>query len=159
MLCWFPLYNVNQLCTYTYIPSPLSFPPTPPCPSRSSQSMELSSLGYTAGFRQLSMLHMAVYVCQCRALSSSHPLLPLLCLQVRVDILFINCCPSLIVSSGCPFQIFLKLHSDIPGSRDIAVTSPAPLDPLGFLLVLPFPFLPSFLLPFLLSFLSKLIQK
>ena len=34
-----------------------------------------------------------------------------------------------------------------------------PLDPLGFLLVLPFPFRSSFLLPFLLSFLSKLIQK
>ena len=132
MLCWFLLYYVNQLCMYMDIPSPLSFPPTPPCPSRSSQSAELSSLGYTAGSCQLSILHMAVYGCKCCSLNSSHPLVPPLCLQVRVDTLFINCYPSLIVSSGCPFQIFLKLRSDIPGSRDTAVTSPAPWTLQGF---------------------------
>ena len=47
----------------TYIPSLLSLPPTPKFHlSRSSQSTELSSLGYTAASRLLFILHMVVYM-------------------------------------------------------------------------------------------------
>ena len=61
MFCQFLLYNrVNQLYVHIY-PLPLG-PPSPhhppSHPSRSSQSTELSSLCYTAGTHQLSVLHM-----------------------------------------------------------------------------------------------------
>ena len=59
-------------------------PPVSPLhPSRSSQSTRLGSLCYPAASRQLSILQTVVYESQCCFLSSSHPLLPLLCLQVR----------------------------------------------------------------------------
>ena len=48
---------------YTYIPSLLSLLPAAIPPSRSSQSIKLSSLHYTAGPRKLSVLHMVVYIC------------------------------------------------------------------------------------------------
>ena len=51
---------------YTYMPSLLSLPPTPPShPPRSSQSQELSSLCYSAVSHQVSILHIIVYMCQC----------------------------------------------------------------------------------------------
>ena len=46
MLCWFlPYNNLNQLYGYIYPPSlePLSHPPTPSHPPKSSQSTGLSS--------------------------------------------------------------------------------------------------------------------
>ena len=50
-----------------YIPSLLGFSPTPPAlsshPSRSSVSIELSSLCYTAGSYPLSVLHMGACIC------------------------------------------------------------------------------------------------
>ena len=50
--------------TYTYIPSLLGLPPSPSPshPSRSSQGTELSSLCYTAGSHQLSILQMVVHI-------------------------------------------------------------------------------------------------
>ena len=70
------LYNVvlvsgvqNQLYVYAY-----PFPLGPPShPSRSPQSTELSSLHYTAGSHQLSVLHMAVHIRQSQSPSSSPP--------------------------------------------------------------------------------------
>ena len=59
---------------YTYIPSllDLSPTPTPPShPSRSSQSTKLSSLCYTAGSHQLSILHMAVNIRESQSPNSS----------------------------------------------------------------------------------------
>ena len=59
MLCQFLLYHeVNQLYTYTHIPSLLTFLPllTPSHPSRLSPT-ELSSLHYTAASHQLSILY------------------------------------------------------------------------------------------------------
>ena len=51
---------------YTYIPSILNLRPTPPShSSRSSQSIKLSSLCYTAASHQLSVLNMVLYTCQC----------------------------------------------------------------------------------------------
>ena len=48
---------------YTYIPSLLSLLPLPPFhPSRSSQSMRLGPLCYTATSHQLSILYMVVYI-------------------------------------------------------------------------------------------------
>ena len=71
MLCQFLLYNgVNELYVYIY---PLCLgPPSPPPshPSRSLQSTELSSLCYTAGSYQLSILHMVVYICQSQSPNS-----------------------------------------------------------------------------------------
>ena len=53
-------------CNYTYITSLLNLPPVPwSCPSRSSQSTKLGSLYYVVISHQLSILHMAVYICQC----------------------------------------------------------------------------------------------
>ena len=49
---------------YTYLPSIMSLPPTPSM-CRWSQSTELSSLCYTAASRQVSILPMVVYICQC----------------------------------------------------------------------------------------------
>ena len=47
---------------YTYVPSPLHLPPTtPPHPSRSSQSSELSSPCYSAGSREPFILHVVVH--------------------------------------------------------------------------------------------------
>ena len=67
------LYNVVLAfcCTatrishnYTYITSLLSLPPLPLFhPSRSSQSARLGSLCYIAASHQLSVLHIAVYIC------------------------------------------------------------------------------------------------
>ena len=83
------LYNVVLAfcCTatrishnYTYITSLLSLPPLPLFhPSRSSQSARLGSLCYIAASHQLSVLHIAVYICWCYFLHSSHspPQLPL----------------------------------------------------------------------------------
>ena len=68
-------------------------PPSPPHPSRLSQSTELSSLFHTANSHRLSVLHMAVYMFQCCSFSSSHPFLPPLCPQVCSVCLCLHCCP------------------------------------------------------------------
>ena len=71
MLCWFLLYNsVKQLYVHVY-PLPLGPPSHPPsCPSGPSQSAVLSlcaeSLCCAACFHWLSVLYMAVYICQAR---------------------------------------------------------------------------------------------
>ena len=51
---------------YTYVPSPLNIPPppTPPHPSRLSQSTILSSLHHTANPHWLSMFHMVMCMFQ-----------------------------------------------------------------------------------------------
>ena len=62
----FLLHNeVDQL--YVYMCSLPLEPPShlpPSHPSRPSQSTELSSLHYTAGFLYSTILHMAMYICQ-----------------------------------------------------------------------------------------------
>ena len=66
------VYNkVTQLHVYIYIS--LSFwSSLPPFhPSGSPQSTELSSLCYTTGFHELSILHMVVYLCQFQFSNSS----------------------------------------------------------------------------------------
>ena len=76
---WFLLYNkVNQLevCIYSIPLEPPSHPPSHS--SRSSQHTKLSSLCSAAASHQLPILYT-----QCYSLSSSHPLLPLLCPQVH----------------------------------------------------------------------------
>ena len=97
MVCQFLLYNkVNQLFVYIYPHSPslLSLPPTLPIPpSRSSQSIELISRCYAAASHQLSILHLAVYTCQCCSLTSSQLPLPPLCPQVRSLCLCLYSCP------------------------------------------------------------------
>ena len=63
ILCQFLLYNNMDQRKYTYIPSLLSFPPTPTShPCRSSQNTKLSSPCYTAPSHQLSTLHTVVYM-------------------------------------------------------------------------------------------------
>ena len=60
-----------------YIPSSwASAQPPSSCPLRLLQSARLVSLGYTAAFPWLSVLHMAVYICQCYFLNLPHPFLP-----------------------------------------------------------------------------------
>ena len=72
------------LCVCVCIPSVLSLPPILPSahPSRSSRSTRLSSLLHSS-FLPALCLHMAVCICQCYFLSSSHPLLPPLCPQAH----------------------------------------------------------------------------
>ena len=69
----FAYSKVNQLYVYIY---PLflwiSFP------FRSPQSLEQSFLDYTVGSHQLSVLYIAVYICQPQSPSSSHPSCPTL---------------------------------------------------------------------------------
>ena len=85
------LYSVGFFCTrmqisrnYTHTTSVLSVPPLPPSyPSWSSQTARLGSLCSIATSHQLSISHMAVYICRCCFLHSSHPLLPLVCPQVH----------------------------------------------------------------------------
>ena len=80
-------------CMYTYSPSLLDLPPTPPShSSRSPQSTEQSSLCYTAGSHQLSVLHMAVHIRQSQSPNSSHhhhhfpPLVSICLLSTSVSI-------------------------------------------------------------------------
>ena len=65
---------------YISLPSWTSLlPPSPPQPSRLSQS---TSLGFPASYSKLpwlSVLHMVTYMFQCYSLKSSHPLLSPLC--------------------------------------------------------------------------------
>ena len=77
----------SMLCishNYTYISSFLSLLPLLPFhPSRSSQSMRLASLCYTATSHQISILYRVVYICWYYLLHSPHSLPPQLCLQVH----------------------------------------------------------------------------
>ena len=59
-----PYINMNPPQVYTCSPSwnPLP-PPTPPHPSRLSQSTGLSSLHHTANFPWLPLFHMVMYMC------------------------------------------------------------------------------------------------
>ena len=79
MVCQFLLYNkVNQLYIYicSHISPRVSLPSSLSHPSRWSQSTELISLCYAAASRQLSILHLVVYVCPCHYLTSSQLTLP-----------------------------------------------------------------------------------
>ena len=89
-----------------YIPSLLNLPPTTPSyPSRSSQSIELSSLCQTATGRSLSVLH-EVDVCQCCSLNLSHPPLsiPLPAAHVHKSLLYVRVSiPALKIGSSALF--------------------------------------------------------
>ena len=67
---------------YTYVPSLLNFPPTPPHPSRLSQSTRLSSLHHTTNSNWLFILYMIMYMFPCYSLHWTHALLLPLCPQV-----------------------------------------------------------------------------
>ena len=60
--------------------------------SRLSQSTYLSSMHHTANFHWLSFSHMVICIFPYDCLSSSHPLLSPLCLQVYS--LCLHCCPA-----------------------------------------------------------------
>ena len=63
--------NKSAPCVHTAPPFWTSLP------SRSPQGTEWDSLCYTVGYHQLSILYMAVYICQSQSPNSSHlPLLP-----------------------------------------------------------------------------------
>ena len=84
------LYSkMNQLYVYIF---PLflwiSFP------FRSPQSLKQSFLGYTVGSHQLSILYIAVYICQPQSPSSSHPrpapLMPICMLSTSVSLFLLG---------------------------------------------------------------------
>ena len=75
-------------------PSHLSVHPTPLGCHRGCHSTGLSSLCHTANSHFLSILHMVMCMFPCYSLSSSHPLLTLLCPQVCSLCLCFYCCPS-----------------------------------------------------------------
>ena len=81
ILCWPLPFIVVISLRYTYVPSLLNPPPIFH-PSGLSQSTGLSSLCHTANSHLLSTLLMVIYIFPCYSLNSSHPLLPLLRLQV-----------------------------------------------------------------------------
>ena len=85
VVCEFLLFSeVSQRYVYTHpLPAgPPSYPTTHP--SRSSASIRLSTaLRSTFALSEITVLHMAVYLCQTLPPDSSHPLLPLLCPHVR----------------------------------------------------------------------------
>ena len=68
-------YTVLIGYMYTYNPLPLE-PPALSQPSRLSQRTKLSSLCYTTGSHQSSILHIIVYICQYYSLNLPHPPLP-----------------------------------------------------------------------------------
>ena len=96
MLCQFLLCNsVNQLYVYPLL---LSLP-SPPQPSRSSQSTKLSSLCYTAASHQL-----GVYA-KCYALNQSPSLLPCPHVHKSILCLLLYSCPANRFFSTIVFQI------------------------------------------------------
>ena len=81
------------VCTYPLLESPSHLIP-PSYPSRSWQSINLSSPCYIAASPLAIYLHMVVYICQCYSLSVSHPLLPPMCPQVCSLYLHLYSCPT-----------------------------------------------------------------
>lgn len=77
LLCSVSFSSLAKWISYTHIHIAclLDFPPTwpPSHPSRSPQSTKLSSLCYTAGSHQPSVLHMAEHACESHSPNSSHP--------------------------------------------------------------------------------------
>ena len=98
ILCWFlPYTNMNH--KHTYVLSVLNLLPTSH-PSRWSQSTrfeltrfehQIEWISHSANSHWLSILHMITYMFQYYSLSSSHPLLPSLCSQVRSLCLCLHC--------------------------------------------------------------------
>ena len=80
ILCQFLLHNkVNQLYVYTYphIPSLFHLPPTLPIsPLQLVRKHRADLPCYAAASRQLSNLHLVLYICQCYSLTSSQLTLP-----------------------------------------------------------------------------------
>ena len=81
--------------------------PTPSYPSRLSQSTILSSWCYSVTSHCLSLLHTVMYMFQCYFLTSSHPLLPLLCPQACS--LCLCHCSGLQIGSSVPF-IYIYIY-------------------------------------------------
>ena len=84
-------WSESAVCIHISPPSCTSLPPSPPShPSRSAQSTELSSLCYTAGSHELSVLYMAAHICQSQSPNSSHPphrvhrFIPYICVFIPV---------------------------------------------------------------------------
>ena len=112
MVCQFLLYNkVNQLYIYIYphISSLLHLPrPSLSHPSRWSQSTKLISLCYAAASHWLSILHLVVYICPCRSLTSSQLTLPP---PPVLKSIFYLCVfiPVLPLGSSEPFFLFFQI--------------------------------------------------
>ena len=89
LLCQFLLYSkVNQPYIYIY---PLIFWIS--FPFRSPQSTEQSSLCYTVGSHQLSILYIVVCICQFQSPNSSHhPFFPLRILYIYSLCLYLYFC-------------------------------------------------------------------
>ena len=101
LLCWIlPYNNVNQPQVYIH-------PLHPEPPSRSSpHSLRLSEseaeLPVLYSNFPISLLHMAIYIVQCYALNSSHPLLPPLCPQIHLKESGVaQSCPTLFDPMDC----------------------------------------------------------
>ena len=145
MLCWFLLYNKgNQPYVYRY-PLHLEppFRPGPLHPSRSAQSTKLSSLRYTVGAHWLSVLHMAVHICQSQSAKSSHSP-PLPSPHVHSLHLYLYFCPSnrfictIFLDSTYIHQYmilvfhFLTYFTCMTDSRSICISTN---DPVSFLFI------------------------
>ena len=96
------LYNVilisavqqSEPAIWTHILLPLKppFHPTPSHHPKSSQTTEFHCYRVTS--HSLSVLHMAVYICQCYSPSLSHPPIPFLCSHVHSLYACLYSCPA-----------------------------------------------------------------
>ena len=78
---------------YTYLPSPMSLPPSSPIPPlQVITGTKLRSLCYAAASHQLSIPYLVACISQCS--SQFIPLLPPLCLHVCSVHLYLSSCPA-----------------------------------------------------------------
>ena len=118
MGCQFLLYNkVSQLHIYKYphISSLLRLPPTRPTPPlQVVKNTELISLCYVASFHQLSILHLAVYICPCQPLTSPQLTLslPVSSSQISMSASLYLSCPQ-VLQNNCFFidSIYMCQHT------------------------------------------------
>ena len=73
------------------------------------QDVEYNPLCYTVGRCWLSVLYIAVYICQCYFLSLSRPLLPLLCPQAHPLCLHLYSCPVIFIYTIFPDSTYMHL--------------------------------------------------
>ena len=111
MLVFAIQHRESAICMHVSQPFWASLPFPSPQPSRSSQSIELSSLRYSEASHELFVSHTVVCVRQRYSFNLSHPLLPPLCTQVFSLCLCRHCLPA--VSFWLLF-IFTVLSEYVP---------------------------------------------